>query len=254
MLTSANAMHHGPMPHATTQTIQRTPDRAAVWDEIWSQRGLVRTFIAAVREGMHTLHRRVLARHLTPETLLLELGCGPATLTLSVAPHIRALVGLDVSEEALRQARQNASARGVTNATFVQGDCRSVPFDRAFDVVWSAGLIEHFFADDVAVVRQHLRAAAPDGIVLLSVPAKYSLHHVHYLLSRPRRLRWLWPWSDVRHFQKFYSLLELRRVGAATGRPARVFSLPPAPLGFLLGILLLELQAPSALDRSPRTS
>lgn len=229
------------------------PATASVWDRIWTQRGPVSKLIATAREGMHALHRAVLLPHLTPDSRLLELGCGPSTLTLSVAHRIRELVGLDISEEALRQARANQHRFGVANATFVNADCRAVPFQDAFDVVWSAGLIEHFFERDIEVVRQHLQAVKPGGLVFLSVPYRYSLHRLHYLLSRPAPLRWLWPWSDVRNFQRFYSLGELRALGARTGLPARVFYLPPFCLGFLLGILLLEVRKPRSADSTGLT-
>ena len=218
------------------------PATASVWDRIWTQRGPVSKLIAAAREGMHALHRAVLLPHLTPDTRLLELGCGPSTLTLSVARRIRELVGMDISEEGLRQARENQRRLGIANATFVLADCHAVPFRDAFDVVWSAGLIEHFFERDIDVVRQHLQAVKPGGLVLLSVPYRYSLHRLHYLLSRPRPLRWLWPWSDVRNFQRFYSHRQLRSLGSRLGIPTRVFLLPPFPLGLLIGIILLEIR------------
>lgn len=217
---------------------------ANVWDTIWAQRGPVSKLIAAAREGMHTLHRAVLLPHLAPDTRLLELGCGPSTLSLSVAHRVRELVGIDISEEALRQARKNQRRLGTSNATFVNADCRAVPFQDAFDVAWSAGLIEHFFERDIDVVREHLKATKPGGVVLLSVPAAYSLHWLHYRLTRPRALRRFWPWSDVEAFQTFYTPRRLRELGQRTGLPARVRYLPPALIGFVLGILILELRKP----------
>lgn len=220
------------------------PATASVWDHIWAQRGPTSKLIAKAREGMHALHRAVLLPHLKPDTRLLELGCGPSTLTLSVAHRIRELVGLDISEEALRQARENQRRLGIANATFVNADCHAVPFRDAFDVVWSAGLIEHFFEHDIDVLREHTRAAKPEGMILVSVPSRFSLHYLHYRISRPRLLRWLWPWSDVERFQTFYTPRQLRELGQRAGPPARVRYLPPALIGWLLGILILELRKP----------
>ena len=228
-------------PHAAhTASIHTTNRWAAIWDDIWSQRGVVAALIALARAFLHALHRRVLLRHVTPGTVLLELGCGPATLSLSLAPHCAEVTGLDISEEALRQARARQARWGISNAQFLRGDCRAVPFIDRFDVVWSAGLLEHFFDRDIDVVREHLKAAKPGGVAILSVPAKYSLHHLHYLITRPRFLRWLWPWSDERHFQKFYSRSELKALGQKTGCPSRVFYHPPFLVGMLLGILVLQ--------------
>ncbi|MEX2054969.1 MAG: hypothetical protein WD972_02200, partial [Candidatus Andersenbacteria bacterium] len=106
------------------------------------------------------------------------------------------------------------------------------------------GLIEHFFEHDIDIVRQHLKATKPGGTVVLAVPYAYSLHRLHYLITRPRLLRWLWPWSQERHFQRFYSHRDLATLGARLDRPTKVFLLPPAALGWLLGIIILEIKKP----------
>lgn len=249
------------VPQAVRASSTRSLNRwAIIWNTIWSRRGVVAALIAVVRASLHALHRRVLLHHVTPNTRLLELGCGPATLSLSLAPLCTEVVGVDISEEALRQARAHQTRARISNAQFLLGDCRSVPFADTFDIVWSAGLIEHFFDRDIHVVREHLRATKPGGTALLSVPARFSLHHLHYLVTRPRILRRLWPWSDERNFQKFYARAALTALGQRTGYPFRVFYLPPAPVGALLGILVLEIAKPESGEtrapgsRSERTS
>lgn len=231
--------------------VMATERAAAVWDTIWAQGGTVTRVIALARAWMHALHRRILGPHCTPETRLLELGCGPASLSLSLAPSVAEVVGLDISPEAVRQAQQSQRALGIVNATFQLGDCRAVPYADAFDLVWSAGLIEHFFDHDLDVVREHLKAARPGGVVLMSTPHRYSLHFLHYVLTRPRVLRWLWPWSDESRFQKFYSWRGLWKLVAATGVQGRVFLLPPWPIGLLLGIAVIELRKPDRQTERP---
>lgn len=228
-------------PSERSIAVETDVTREHVWDEIWKQRGVVMKLIAAVRHGLHQLHQRLLLRVLPPQADVLELGCGTASLTLSLASRLRRLVGLDISDEALRIADAARERLGIRNAEFVKGDCRSVPFENAFDLSWSAGLIEHFFDDDWRIANEHLRAVKPGGTALMSVPSTYSLHHLHYLLTRPALLRRFWPWSDVRHFQKFYSPKTLTEVGRKTGQPFLVFYLPPSIVGFFLGILILQI-------------
>lgn len=243
--TSVRSSDHSSHALAGNTSLEADATRERVWNEIWRQRGIVMKFIAVVRQFLHRVHQRLLLRVLPPNADVLELGCGTASLTLSLAPQIRRLVGLDISEEALRIADTARQRLGIHNAEFVKGDCRSVPFTNAFDLVWSAGLIEHFFDDDWRIANEHLRAVKRGGVALMSVPAKYSLHHLHYLLTRPKIFRRFWPWSDVRHFQCFYNHRDLRRVAQRVGVPSRVFFLPPAPVGFLLGITILELRKPT---------
>lgn len=75
----------------------------------------------------------------------------------------------------------------------------------------------------------------------MSVPYMFTLHGLHYLLTRPKLMRRLWPWSRERYFQKFYSRCALREVGRKTGYPFRVYFLRPWPVGLVLGILVLEI-------------
>ncbi|MGH9856388.1 MAG: class I SAM-dependent methyltransferase [Acidobacteriota bacterium] len=212
-----------------------------VWDHIW-QTGASGCFISAGREAYNVLLRKLLMRHLSLKSRLLELGCGTSTLTLSLAPHIKELVGLDISAKGLDIARQNQEKWKISNATFVKADCRNVPFVGEFDVVWSAGLIEHFFDEDINIVREHLKALKPGGVALMSVPYAYSLHSLHYLLTRPAVTRRFWPWSQERYFQRFYSHRDLHVLGKCLGSLFKVYLLPPAPLGLLLGIIILEVQ------------
>lgn len=215
----------------------------SIWDGVWRHGGSS-AGVTLARNIYNALLERLFEPRLTPQTKLLELGCGTATLTLSLAPKIHSLVGIDISDVGLLLARSNQKKMGVTNAHFVKADARQVPYRAEFDLVWSAGLIEHFFEHDIDIVRQHLAATKPGGTVLLSVPYAYSLHRLHYLLTRPAWLRRFWPWSQERNFQQFYSHRSLARVARQTGLPFRVFLLLPAWFGLLLGIIILEIKKP----------
>src|SRR5579864_8415625 len=60
------------------------------------------------------------------ESRVLSLGCGIGDTELLLAPHLRELVGVDLSPAAVRQARQDAAAAGISNATFEEGSLESV--------------------------------------------------------------------------------------------------------------------------------
>ncbi len=210
-----------------------------VWDQVW-QTGASGRFISAGRELYNMLLRRLLLRHLTLQSRLLELGCGTATLTLSITQHIKELVGLDISARGLEIADQYKRKWGVLNASFVKADCRQVPFEHEFDIVWSSGLIEHFFEKDIDIVFQHIKAVKPGGKALMSVPYKYSLHSLHYVLTRSRLTRRFWPWSQERYFQRFYSHADLHDLGRRVQLPYKVYLLPPMLIGLLLGIIIFE--------------
>ncbi|MDX1419212.1 MAG: 23S rRNA (uracil(1939)-C(5))-methyltransferase RlmD [Rubricoccaceae bacterium] len=59
---------------------------------------------------------------LQPGDLVYDLYCGAGTIALYLSKHVRRVVGVELIEEAVANARANAVANGVDNCTFVAGD------------------------------------------------------------------------------------------------------------------------------------
>lgn len=60
---------------------------------------------------------------------LLDVGCGPGTVTLPLADLFQEVVGLDADAGMIQEARRLASERGVMNARWVQGRAEDLPAD-----------------------------------------------------------------------------------------------------------------------------
>ena len=58
---------------------------------------------------------------------LLDVGCGPGTVTVALAPLFEAVVGLDPDAEMLAQAAQAAARLGVGNAAWVRSRAEELP-------------------------------------------------------------------------------------------------------------------------------
>jgi 2-polyprenyl-3-methyl-5-hydroxy-6-metoxy-1,4-benzoquinol methylase len=215
--------------------MQKSTEQAGEWQEIWERRGALDSFIDWGRTTYNHFFRRVLRRYLNTDSTVLELGCGRASLTLSLAPEITSLVGVDISDVAVQQASEFAREHHILNATFAIDDCTKLALTEKFDFVWSQGLLEHF-EDPIVVAREHYRMLKPGGTALLSVPYRYSYHTLWYLLTRPKMLRRFWPWTE----QRFFNGRQLLAVGKEVTPYARVFFLHPLPLG----IIFLELRRP----------
>ena len=219
--------------------MQKDIEQAGEWQAVWSRKGgFVDSVIDLGRTIYNLFFRRILRRYITKDTRMLELGSGRASLSLSICKEIKSLYGVDISDVALKQASASAESLGVSNAKFIIGDCTKLNIDDKFDFVWSQGLIEHF-DDPTLVAREHYKALVPGGVVLISVPYKYSYHTIWYKMSRPKLLRWLWPWEGTE--QRFFNHKELTRVGRAITPHFRVFLMQPFPLG----IIFLEMRKPS---------
>ena len=102
---------------------------------------------------MELLMRRSAARnaahlmpHLEPGMTLLDLGCGPGSITVGLAEAVspgRAW-GLDMDEEQLQAARRLAENLEINNLEFNPGDALRLPFeDDSLDVVHCHGFLMH---------------------------------------------------------------------------------------------------------------
>jgi ubiquinone/menaquinone biosynthesis C-methylase UbiE len=56
-----------------------------------------------------------------------DLACGPGTLALRFARHVRWVCGLDLTPAILARARESARADGILNLSFALGDAQSLP-------------------------------------------------------------------------------------------------------------------------------
>lgn len=89
--------------------------------------------------------------------LVLDVATGTGNTAFALAPHVRRVVGLDLTKAMLDQARRIAAERAISNVDWVIGDAQRLPFaDGTFDgyVVRAA---PHHFADVDAFIREAFR-------------------------------------------------------------------------------------------------
>lgn len=209
------------------------------WDATWRRGGTLVFIVRAGRRFYNIFFERLLLRYATPETLLIELGSGTSSLAFLIATRIREYHGTDISPAIVSIAQKEAAMRGAHNVSFSIGDCRDLPDEHKnkYDIAWSQGLLEHF-DDPRRVLASHIDAIKPGGVVLASVPARYSIHHAWYTLTRPKLLQKFWPWTE----QTFFSKKSLSTLAAKTGLPYKVYWLPVYGMGVVFGILILEIK------------
>jgi SAM-dependent methyltransferase len=103
--------------------------------------------------------------HLRPGMNLLDVGCGPGTITSDLAALIEPgrLVAVETSGDALELAKAEARSRGQSNIEFVQADVHELEFgDATFDVVHAHQVLQHV-ADPVGALREMRRVCKPGG-------------------------------------------------------------------------------------------
>ena len=109
-----------------------------------------------------------LLAHLRAGMDLLDVGCGPASITADLAERVAPgrVVALDAAAGALEAARATLRDRGLSEQVEVtSGDVMALPFeDASFDVVHAHQVLQHL-ADPVGALAEMRRVTRPGGIV-----------------------------------------------------------------------------------------
>jgi ubiquinone/menaquinone biosynthesis C-methylase UbiE len=98
---------------------------------------------------------------------LLDVGCGPGTLTADLALRVAPgqVTGIDVVPSVLGDAGAHARDAGAANVTFLAGDFRQAGLPPAsFDVVHAHQLLQHL-REPVGALAAMARLAVPGGLV-----------------------------------------------------------------------------------------
>jgi SAM-dependent methyltransferase len=105
--------------------------------------------------------------HLRPGMSLLDVGCGPGTITADLAALVApgTVTAVETSADALEAARAEASRRQQANIEFRIGDVYALDFpDGTFDIVHAHQVLQHL-ADPVAALTEMRRVCRPGGLV-----------------------------------------------------------------------------------------
>jgi ubiquinone/menaquinone biosynthesis C-methylase UbiE len=100
--------------------------------------------------------------HLRPGLTLLDVGCGPGTITADFAKRLAPgkALGIDTSSDVIAAAR-----RDYPDVAFDVADVYTMPFDNgAWDVVHAHQVLQHLL-DPVGALREMRRVTRPGGIV-----------------------------------------------------------------------------------------
>ncbi|MEV0275774.1 class I SAM-dependent methyltransferase [Streptomyces sp. NPDC050610] len=104
---------------------------------------------------------------LKPDMRVLDVGCGPGTITADLAELVPqgGVTGLEAAAGVLEQARGVARERGLDNVDFAVGDVHELDFpDDSFSVVHAHQVLQHV-GDPVRALSEMRRVCEPGGIV-----------------------------------------------------------------------------------------
>lgn len=105
--------------------------------------------------------------HLKLGLSVLDIGCGPGTITADLAARVAPapVLAVDLFADVLDVARTECRRRNLANVTFATADVHHLDLpDDAFDVVHAHQVLQHA-TDPVQALREMRRVCRPGGIV-----------------------------------------------------------------------------------------
>jgi len=148
-----------------------------------------------------------LLRILEPGMSVLDVGCGPGTLTTEIARRVdpAAVVGMDANPEMIRAAEEASPPGAISNLIFYAGDIRESDWHEEWDVVNAARTLQ-WIPDPTVALRRMAGAAVPGGLVVV-----LDVDHTRADWRDPPQA-----WS--RFYEAFLAWREACRLDNAVGR------------------------------------
>ncbi len=203
---------------ATDQSPNGSPNHASVSDQ--ELKALVRERFTKTAEvfGDYAVAERVaeaesLARLVAtaPADVAVDLACGPGTLALRFAKHVRWMCALDLTPAILKRAREKAAQEGLLGKLgFTIGDAQTLPFaDGSLDLAVTSYSLHHI-SDPARVVREMARVVKRGGrvgLIDILVPEDPKIRELNH------RIEWTRDHSHCRSL----TLAEFRAMMDAAG-------------------------------------
>lgn len=132
---------------------------------------------------------------LSGDEVLLDLYCGTGTIGLSMAKDCKSLIGVEIIDKAIENAKKNAENNGIKNARFICGDATKAAFE----------LSKEGITPDVIVVDPPRKGLTPD---LIDTIVQMNPKRVVYVSCDPATLS-----RDLKQFEESeYSVKEITPV------------------------------------------
>ncbi len=135
------------------------PDKAKFWDgtaEKYSKQPIA-------NQKAYEIKLDLTREYFTPDSQVLEFGCGTGSTAILHAPFVKHIDAIDVSQEMIRIAKDKLEPAGVQNVTFRVADMdgfQATP--ESYDAVLGLNIL-HLLDDRMAAMREVCKALKPGG-------------------------------------------------------------------------------------------
>ncbi|MCR9270884.1 MAG: class I SAM-dependent DNA methyltransferase [Henriciella sp.] len=140
------------------------PDKAKFWDKIaekYSKQPIA-------QQKAYEIKLDLTREYFTPESNVLEFGCGTGSTAILHAPYVKHIDAIDVSPEMIRIARDKLTPEGVTNVKFDVADMDGFQTQpSSYDVALGLNIL-HLLDNRMAAMGRVYEALKPGGYFVSS--------------------------------------------------------------------------------------
>jgi 2-polyprenyl-3-methyl-5-hydroxy-6-metoxy-1,4-benzoquinol methylase len=114
---------------------------------------------------------KFVAKMLSQQKRVLEIGCGDATGTPIVLQTVGSIHGIDFEPIVLEDARKRFEHEKITNASFAVHDIVEMPVADTFDAAFALDVIEHIPpSKELRFIANTARSLSQHGVAILGTP------------------------------------------------------------------------------------
>lgn len=123
-------------------------------------------WIASDFQDQYEVNWDTITKYMDPTLRVLDVGCGPGSLSIRLSRQCHEVWGVDVTPEMIRIAEEKLAGEPA-NVCFQQADACNLPFENhSFDTVMSVNALQTMDQPEMALMEMH-RVLKPGGELLL---------------------------------------------------------------------------------------
>ena len=104
---------------------------------------------------------------------VIEYGCGKGSYAFILADHALKVVGIDISEVAIKIAKAKAKEDNLDNIVFLNQDAEAMKFENSsYDVIFGTGILHHLHLDKA--MSEIVRVLRPEGRAIFIEPLGHN--------------------------------------------------------------------------------
>ena len=148
-------------------------------------------------EAAYQKKLEVTRTYFSPDTKVLEFGCGTGSTAIAHAPHVKHIRAIDISPKMIEICHRKAAQAEIDNATFEKGTIEDLDLpDGSFDVVLGLSILHLLEDKDTAVAKVH-RLLKPGGVFVTSTSCIGDTMNFFKFIAPVGRRLGLMPYLDI---------------------------------------------------------